>query len=214
MNKKRVNIICVVIMALTFGAVLCVYPSMPDTIPTHWNVHGQVDGMGPKWSVFIFVLLPLLVMFGEKLEPKKEGYSRFENVFNIFKLMVTVFTSLMVMVTVTEVYKPGLVSMNTVMYLSMGAMFALLGNYMPKVKHNYTFGIKTPWTIASETVWNKTHRMAGPLWMVGGIVVMAMVFVKDQNLAFTVSGVVLGIITVIPMVYSYIEQKRENKPEK
>ena len=160
------------------------------------------------------VVLPLLVMFGEKLEPKKEGYSRFENVFNIFKLMVTVFTSLMVMVTVTEVYKPGLVSMNTVMYLSMGAMFALLGNYMPKVKHNYTFGIKTPWTIASETVWNKTHRMAGPLWMVGGIVVMAMVFVKDQNLAFTVSGVVLGIITVIPMVYSYIEQKRENKPEK
>ena len=95
-----------------------------------------------------------------------------------------------------------------IMYITMGLMFILLGNYMPKVKHNYTFGIKTPWTFASEIVWNKTHRMAGPMWVAGGVIMMCGIFMPAK-VAFVTMFALIILLVIIPMVYSYLEYKKE-----
>ena len=94
-----------------------------------------------------------------------------------------------------------------VMCLFMGILFAVLGNYLPKCRHNYTVGIKTPWTLASEDNWNKTHRMAGPLWLVGGIVIAATSFLANIWIFFGI----LMVMAILPMVYSYMYYVKNEK---
>ena len=94
------------------------------------------------------------------------------------------------------------------MPLFMGALFVIIGNYMPKCKQSYTIGIKIPWTLNDEENWNKTHRMAGFLWVIGGVVIMATAFLGTFQLLF----VVLIPMVIIPFVYSYLLYKK-NKTE-
>jgi uncharacterized membrane protein len=120
----------------------------------------------------------------------------------------------MELVSIAFAFDPQFADMNTIMYVMMGGMFVLLGNYMPKVKHNYTFGIKTPWTLASENVWNKTHRMAGPMWVAGGLAMMAMMFIKSSVAATVIMFGIVIVLVIVPMVYSYFEFKKEKENNK
>lgn len=219
MNKKSVNIIISVILVATLAVILALYPSIPDIIPTHWGANGQIDGTGPKYMLFVFwsiaAAVNFLMLFAKKIDPKGENYDRFPNVVNIVRIFITVLLCGLSLLTVGFAFDPQFADMNTIMFVVMGGMFILLGNYMPKVKHNYTFGIKTMWTIASEDVWNKTHRMAGPLWMAGGLVMIAMAFIKNSS---AVVNVMIGVILVevlVPTIYSYIafQQEKKNKTE-
>ena len=218
-SKKKTNIIISIILVATLAVILALYPSVPDIIPTHWGANGQVDGTGPKYMLFVFwgiaAAVNFLMLFAKKIDPKGESYDRFPNVVNIVRIFITVLLCGLDLLTIGFAFDPQFADMNTIMFAVMGAMFILLGNYMPKVKHNYTFGIKTMWTIASEDVWNKTHRMAGPLWMAGGLVMMAMAFIKNSSAVVPVIVGVTIVEVVVPMVYSYIvfQQEKKNKTE-
>ena len=217
MNKKKTNIIIAVILAITALVTLFYYPSVPDIIPTHWGPDGQIDGTGPKYMLFVFWAIAagvnLLMLFAEKIDPKGKNYQKFPKVFNVFRIFVTALLCGMVLLTIGFAFNPQFLNMNTVMFTTMGVMFILLGNYMPKVKHNYTFGIKTMWTIASENVWNKTHRMAGPLWVASGVAMMAMVFIKNTTISVAVLLAIAVVDVIVPTVYSYLEFQKENKTE-
>ena len=217
-SKKKTNIIIALIILATLAVTLFVYPSLPQTVPTHWGVSGQIDGMGPKYTVFIGVAVALfiniLMLYAEKLEPKKGSYAKFDKVFNIFRVFITLLMCGLQFLTIAYSFDSQFADMNKIMYIAIGFMFILLGNYMPKVKHNYTFGIKTPWTYASERVWNKTHRMAGPVWVVGGIVIAAGAFIKNRNTARILMLVIMIVLVIIPMAYSYFEFKKEEENEK
>ena len=214
-SKKKSNIIIAIILLLTVVVTLFYYPQMPDIIPTHWGPDGQIDCTGPKYMLFVFTGIAagvyLLMLFAEKIEPKQGSYDKFRKVFDILRIFITALLCGLVLLTIAFSFNPQFANMNSIMYPAMGLMFVLLGNYMPKVKHNYTFGIKTPWTFASENVWNKTHRMAGPLWVIGGVIMMALVFVKNTSLAAVILFVVMIILVIIPMVYSYSEYQKELK---
>ena len=214
-SKKKSNIIIAIILLLTVAVTVVYYPSVPDIIPTHWGPDGQIDGTGPKYMLFVFVgiavFVNLLMLFAEKIEPKQGSYDKFRKVFDILRIFITALLCGLVLLTIAFSFNPDFVNMNSIMYPVMGLMFVLLGNYMPKVKHNYTFGIKTPWTFASENVWNKTHRMAGPLWVTGGIAMAAMTFIKNTTVAFAVMFAVILALVIIPMVYSYTEYQKELK---
>ena len=218
-SKKKTNIIIAAILLASIAVTLVLYPSIPDIIPTHWGANGQIDGTGPKYMLFVFWGIALgvnvLMLIVEKIDPKGENYAKFPKVFNVFRLFFTALMCGMELLSIGFAFDPQFADMNTIMFLVMGAMFVLMGNYMPKVKHNYTFGIKTMWTIASENVWNKTHRMAGPLWMAGGLVMIAMAFIKNSS---AVVNVMIGVILVevlVPTIYSYIafQQEKKNKTE-
>ena len=211
-NNKTTNKIIGGILLVSLAVTLFYYPRVPDIIPTHWGISGQIDATGPKYMLFVFWGLALFVnvimLFAEKIEPKKGSYAKFPKVFNILRVFITALLCGLELLTIAFAFNPDFADMNNIMYITMGFMFVLLGNYMPKVKHNYTFGIKVPWTLASENVWNKTHRMAGPLWIAGGIVMMGGVFMPPEA-AFVIMFAVILLLVIAPMVYSYIEFRKE-----
>ena len=211
-NNKTTNKIIGGILLVSLAVTLFYYPRVPDIIPTHWGISGRIDATGPKYMLFVFWGLALFVnvimLFAEKIEPKKGSYAKFPKVFNILRVFITALLCGLELLTIAFAFNPDFADMNSIMYITMGFMFVLLGNYMPKVKHNYTFGIKVPWTLASENVWNKTHRMAGPLWIAGGIVMMGGVFMPPEA-AFVIMFAVILLLVIAPMVYSYIEFRKE-----
>ncbi|MBQ8604433.1 MAG: SdpI family protein [Oscillospiraceae bacterium] len=217
MNKrKKTNIIIFILLLAALAVLLVAYPSMPEIIPTHWGTDGQVDGTGHKSTLFmlwgIIAGCNLLMPFAEKIDPKGENYEKFSKVFEIFRIFFTLFMLVVLGVNIYAVYRPAAIDMNAIMFPLMGLLFIVLGNYMPKIKHNYTFGIKCPWTLASENVWNKTHRMAGPVWVVGGLITAGCGFIEGIAAAIAMT-VVIAVIVIIPMVYSYVEFNKEKNSE-
>ena len=215
-KNKKVNILIASILLLTAIITLCVYPKVPDTVPIHWNFNGEVDSTGPKYMLFVFLGIAfganLLMLFAKKIDPKGENYDKFPLVFDITRVFITALLCGMELMVIGFAFNPSFADMETIMYLIMGMMFILLGNYMPKVKRNYTFGIKTPWTLDNETVWNKTHRMAGVLWVIGGVIILFAAFIPAKMALILMMGV-LFLMVIIPTVYSYIAFKKEKENE-
>lgn len=215
-KNKKVNILIASILLLVSIITLYAYPKVPDTIPIHWNFNGEVDSTGPKYMLFVFLGIAFgvnpLMLFAKKVDPRGKNYDKFPLVFDVFRVFMTVLLCGMELVVIGFTFDPGFADMEIIMYLIMGIMFILLGNYMPKIKHNYTFGIKTPWTLDSETVWNKTHRMAGVLWVIGGVIILCATFIPAKIALVLMMGV-LFLMVIAPTVYSYIAFKKEKENE-
>lgn len=200
---------------ITFVILLTVYPQLPDKIPSHWGINGQINGYSGKSMIFILyvVCFGCTFMFdiAKKIDPKSENYNKFTRPYEIFKFVFVVFMNGIILATVYASFKPQ-VSMASFILLGVGLMFAVAGNYMPKFKQNYTMGFKTPWTLASETVWDKTHRMAGVLWVIGGLVIAVLGFIPGPGkFSGFVMMIVVFAITFVPYGYSYFEYKKEQK---
>lgn len=217
-NNKKTNIIVIVISIIALVILMAFYPSLPDIIPVHWNMEGQVDGTGSKSTLFflwgVLVVSNIIIGFAEKIDPKKESYQKFTKVFNIFRVIFALFMTGVLITNILLAIYPNMFNINNFMFPAMGVLFILMGNYMPKVKHNYTFGIKTPWTLADETVWNKTHRMAGPLWIVGGLLIVAIGLINNLGkILLPVLIMDFAVMTFVPMIYSFVLFKKQKRSE-
>lgn len=163
------------------------------------------------WGLMLAINLLFLIV--ARIDPRSDNYRRFTRVYNIFRIIFTVFMIGMLVIITVLALDPDAFNINMRIMPMLGLMFALIGNYLPKCKHNYSFGIKTPWTLASENVWNKTHRMAAPIWIVCGVLFMIMGFLPARLIGETgmliITFVLLGPMVIVPMVYSYIEFKKE-----
>jgi len=190
------------------------YPRLPERVPTHWNIAGEVDGWGSAWQgAFLFPLIILgvflLMIILPKIDPKKRNYAQMGKAYSTIVLMLIGFLSIVYYGTLGAALgyfngTPALVQ------IGVGIVFIIIGNYMGKIKHNYFLGIRTPWTLASEEVWYKTHRMAGPLWVISGLLFIGISFFSE---AFITSMILFIIIAIafIPIVYSFIIYKRLEK---
>ncbi|MCG0276419.1 MAG: SdpI family protein [Thermosediminibacteraceae bacterium] len=213
-NKKSILpvnwlLLGLILSLYVIGFIL--YPVLPDMVPSHWNIHGQVDGYMPKTYHIIFfpsliLGLYLLMSVAPMIDPKPESYEKFRYVFEAFRtIMVLIFTAIYLAVTL---YALGIqVSVAKVIMPAIGLMLIFLGNYMGKIRHNYTFGIKTPWTLASEEVWNKTHRISGPLWVAAGAVWILSIFFNEK-LGFILSMGSMFAVTIFGFIYSYVLFKK------
>lgn len=216
-SNKKTNIIILILMCLSLAGLLVVYPRLPQVIPTHWNFKGEADGYGSRNTMFrlwgLMLAINLLFLIVARIDPRSDNYRRFTRVYNIFRIIFTVFMIGMLVIITVLALDPDAFNINMRIMPMLGLMFALIGNYLPKCKHNYSFGIKTPWTLASENVWNKTHRMAAPIWIVCGVLFMIMGFLPARLIGETgmliITFVLLGPMVIVPMVYSYIEFKKE-----
>ena len=102
------------------------------------------------------------------------------------------------------------VNINFMANLLLGVIFIVIGNYLPKCRQNYTVGIKVPWTLASEANWDATHRMAGKLWVAGGVLILLLA-IQPWIPAFPISLVLILAVTFIPMIYSFVYYLRNEK---
>ena len=205
--------------SLWIRLLLCVLPlfiglalwnRLPASIPTHWNAEGVIDGYSSRaFAVLFFPLfftgMELLVSFALKSDPKNHNQDRFMYELGLWVLPVM---SVVVMV-ITYASAFGMhVPVNVILMTLVGVLFIFLGNQMPKTRQNYTIGIKVPWTLNSERNWNLTHRMAGPLWVIGGLVMILTGFLGNSTVLVWVMLAVIFVLAFVPMIYSYLLYKK------
>jgi len=218
LSSKTINIIIIVLLAFTLIGILMVYPKLPATVPIHWNYNGEVDNYGPKrtfWIIYLVIIVTnLLMVIISKIDPKKDNYKQFRKSFDIFRLILTLFLIIILVITISVSLGNEKIDIKTIIPALVGILFAIIGNYMPKFKHNYTMGIKTPWTLASENVWYKTHRMAAPIWVIGGVLLALIPFVFHGILTVTFFIIIIAAIVLIPTIYSYVIFNQEKSEDK
>lgn len=188
------------------------YNQLPDQIPTNWGFDGNVT-YGPKSTIWMLsgmaplfgIALPLL----QRIDPRKDNYRKFLGNFYMFLIVLMLFMTLMVGVTISESIYPGRITVYKVITAAMGALFLLIGNMMPKFKSNFFVGIKNPWTLSNTEVWNRTHRIAGYCWVVGGLLIILLALVLSEKVLFAAFMTVIVVMVGIPTVLSYLWYRRE-----
>ncbi|AFS77950.1 putative membrane protein [Gottschalkia acidurici 9a] len=212
MKNKKISIVLISIILLSILATTMIYDKLPDQIPSHWNIKGEVDDFQSKTFVYFTATLPLLMYalmkILPKLDPKRRSYAKHGKAYEIFIVVMTLFIILIHWLTVA--YALGYnIEISSVIQISLGVVFSTFGNYMSQIRHNYSFGIKTPWTLASETVWKKTHRLGGYVFFLIGILFIIGGFVGSEiSYYITIGPLILSTIGL--SVYSYIIYRKEN----
>ncbi|EHQ90875.1 SdpI family protein [Desulfosporosinus youngiae] len=199
----------VVLVSLIAGLIL--YPQLPEQVPSHWNAAGEIDGyMGRLGGAFFLpaVMLGLLIMLTviPKIDPKKRNYQSMGKVYSLVVFTIIVFMGAIYAGTIAAVYGHPM-AVPRIAMPGIGLLLIILGNYMGKIKYNYTFGIRTPWTLASEEVWYKTHRVMGPLWVVGGLILLPVGFLPAGWTMPLIVGVSV-LLSLGSMGYSFLVYRK------
>lgn len=209
MTQIRADIISFIFICTTIVVAAVLYPNLPEQIPIHWNVRGEVDGyMKKPGGVFIMPAMALFTYVIMKVIPiiSPRGYrtDKFADVVNVFQVTLVGFMSIVAVLVLLEAH--GLnVRINEMIIAGTGLLFVILGNYMGKIGKNFFIGIRTPWTLASNEVWNRTHRLGGWLFMLSGVIIWTGALLRI-SIIWTV-GAAVGIM-LIPAIYSYVIYRR------
>ena len=208
MIKKHLKVLIitslVILLPILAGVIL--WNQLPEQIPSHWNAVGEIDGWSSKpFAVFgmpiILLAFQWLCVLGTGADPKKANHP--EKIVHLVLWIIPILSIVLSAITYTVALGQD-VRVEVVMPIIIGLVLAIVGNYLPKCKQNYTIGIKIPWTLNSEENWNKTHRLAGWIWTFGGLLIMLTGFLGG----FWIFFVVVLLMVVAPLVYSYLLHRK------
>ena len=208
-NNKKELVITTLICLLPIVAGLCLYGRLPETIATHFGTNGEADGWSSRaFTVFglpaIMAGLNLLVRFALDTDPKKSNMNQtLRGLAGWIMPVMSVFLSAMTLGNALGYA----MHIETVVPLLVGLMLIVIGNYLPKTKQSYTMGIRLPWTLASEENWNRTHRIAGFLGVIGGILTVLLTLLRVGSLWLVIILIAL-LLVLIPTVYSFVLYKK------
>jgi uncharacterized membrane protein len=206
-------IAAIVLVLLGTGVSIWLYPSLPERIPTHWNINGQVDGYGSKqWAVFLMpvFMAALLVFFYflPALSPKHFEVDAFRPTYLYIMVVVTALFVYLHLLTLYAAWKSltqkAELDLGRALIAGIFLMLALMGNVLGKVRRNFYIGVRVPWTLASDRVWNDTHRLAAWLMVASGLLGFVMILI---GVPIIYSIVVLIGSALIPVVYSFVHYK-------
>ncbi|VYT16126.1 Immunity protein SdpI [Anaerococcus vaginalis] len=199
---KKESVISVIFSILLFALVnLLFYKKMPETLPTHWGFNNKIDGYSSKFTTLIttpllLIFLNIFSCFMLDNDPKNKDKNNF--VITIGK--ATIPLVMLITFVISVFYGLGKeINVMVIISIFVGFLLILIGNYLPKTKRNYTVGIKLPWTLNSDENWNKTHRLAGYFFILGGIFFLFTPFIGNEYLVF----LTFMIIGIIPAIYSF-----------
>lgn len=202
---SKSTIFCAVLMLAAFGVAALLYDRLPDVMPVHWSISGQVDGfMRKPWSVYfppiMVAAILLLKLVLPAISPRAFAIEPFAQAFNILMVALMLFVAYVMGLVYLNAFTGHVPVVRAVMG-GVGALFMVLGNFLGKTTPNFFVGIRVPWTLADNEVWAKTHRLAGWLFVLAGIVTIA-VAVLDKFRGAGIAALAAAII--IPVVYSLI----------
>ncbi|WCK56613.1 SdpI family protein [Aneurinibacillus sp. Ricciae_BoGa-3] len=213
-NWGKIDVLLILIALVPIAAFLLVYNQLPDSMAVHFGFDNKPNGFQSKPSALIlFSLLglgvPILLKYTRKIDPKQENYWKFKRAFEAIRLGVTVLLSCVFgLVLMFNLGYPLDIKFFTLMLV--GLLFMIMGNYLVQIRYNFFFGIRTPWTLASEEVWRRTHRMAGPLYMAAGAFFILCGFVASTWFIYIfIAGIVLAC--AFPVCYSYLIYKKTTR---
>jgi uncharacterized membrane protein len=202
-------IIGFLLIAAVLAATALAYPHLPNTIPMHWDAHGNVNGWGAKWTLFAIdpgIMLGMLLLFTVLpwLSPRQFEVESFRSTY----LYIMVVTIAMLAYVQALLLSAGLsLHLDMTRAVEGGAclLIALLGNVLGKVRRNFYVGVRTPWTIANEHVWNATHRLAAKTFFTGGLIGLLAVALRAP---FWLPITALVIAGLTPVIYSLVFYKQ------
>ena len=215
MSTRTTTILVLVMIAAATLAGLLLWNRLPDQMASHWNIDDQVDGYMPKfWGVFLLPLITLglmvLFLFVPSIDPLKANIAQFREAFNLFIVLMVGF--MLYIYGLTLAWSLGYTNfrMSGAMLPAIGLLFIFIGFLMRQAKRNFFIGIRTPWTLSSDTVWNETHRIGAMLFMISG----ALAFLGGLfggNTAFWMMFAPIIGSTLFLLVYSYMLYQRETR---
>ena len=209
-KKYRATIvICAILCLLPILVGVYYWNELPDMMVTHWDMHNQPNGYMPK-AVAVFLLpvlmaaLLLLCPLAAKIDPKKPTYND--------KMIAIMLWTMPVMSLLLSAMTYGWAlgfefDIGFWVTVFLGIVFVLIGNYLPKCTPSFTMGIKLPWTLSDDENWRKTHRMAGPIWVFGGVLIIVSTFLKITWMMLPA----LLVMVCAPTVYSYLYFRKHSK---
>ena len=214
--KSRRNIALLwAFSAVPLVILLFVYQKLPEQVPTSFGFDGAVNAYGPRSTMWLLAglgpLMALAFQFVPRIDPKRGNYAKFQRYYDQFAISMELFLLVLFCLFVTETLQPGTVSIGRMVTALVGALFLLLGNMMGKIKHNYFFGIRTPWTLADPDVWTRTHSLGGKLWFALGLVLLPCSFLLPEQVFFVILMVGVlgsaGLLTVLSYLWFREKQR-------
>lgn len=208
------------ILIAPFIYIPFVWDQLPNTIPTHWDLHGHPNGYSGK--AFGTLVLPLmnlalaaLLFFFSRIDPKALKMNLPATSLRAVRLLVTGLLFLVFCLTMAIALGTTL-DLNVLFRFVMILFFLLLGNYLPTIQPNYFIGVRTPWTLEDPENWRKTHRLAGRLWVIASMITALLEVVLPASIADTFFYLYLGVIIIPPIAYSFWlfqQKKKQRSPE-
>jgi immunity protein, SdpI family len=206
----------IIIWLLPLAYLIYVYPTLPSTVPVHFGLNGTPDRYGSKTEFLIapFILagvsvfVYLLMKFLPAIDPKK--YVQYgEPVFQKIGVGIVVLMAALNIEIILSAIN-GSFKGDKLVLPAVGLFFAFMGNLMHSIKPNYFAGLRTPWTLEDNDTWRATHRLAGKLWFVGGIILTISALLLPAKTAMIVFGSIIAVIVLIPVIYSYVYYKNHH----
>jgi uncharacterized membrane protein len=197
-----------VLLAACLLATAILYPHLPNQVPSHWNGHGQVDGYSARWTLFLVnpgIMLGLMGIFAllPWLSPRHFEVQTFRSTYLYIMLVILAYLAF-VHGLILWAAVSGAAHMDRAILGAVCLLFVLLGNVMGKVRRNFYIGIRTPWSIADERVWNATHRLGGKTMVAGGIA--GLILALAGGIWLSIGSLLLG--AVVPAIYSLVYYKK------
>jgi uncharacterized membrane protein len=212
LNQKYYGGAAAVILAVLAGTLVA-YPSLPGVVPIHWDAHGHANGWGPKWSLFLYGpggMLLIVLMFSVLpwLSPKKFEVDSFRATYLYIMIIVIAmmaYCNLLILMSALGSLAGIVLDVSRAVEGGACLLIALMGNVLGKVRRNFFVGVRTPWTIANEQVWNATHRFAAKTFFAGGLLGLLAVIAKAP---FWLPIAAILIAALAPVIYSLVFYKQ------
>lgn len=208
-NDKLLLVIVFISIAIT----LLIYGSLPSEIPSHWNIKGEIDAYSSKLFSLLTAFLPLgillLMTYLPLVDPKRAHYLQHHRAYAMIRMALVAFFLLLHWIIIFSALGYAL-SMARLMPLGIGILFFIIGRFMGQIQPNYTLGIRTPWTMADEEIWRKTHRVGGYAFMLSGLVFI-LAGIINQPYSFMIAIASIFVLIFYVFIYSYLEYKKTKK---
>ncbi|MBI4448001.1 DUF1648 domain-containing protein, partial [Candidatus Woesearchaeota archaeon] len=199
-----------------FIAALILYDDVPQKMPVHWNVKGEVDSYGPKViGLFVMPLFILLVYLFLTIVPYIEVYKKNVQEFGIHLFGLKIALMLFMLVIYVAGLLPNFnygINMNYAIVPALTVLFYYLGYILPFIKRNFFIGIRTPWTLSSEGVWQKTHEIGGTTFKVNAMIILLTLFFSNYFIWIILLPIFANLFFLT--VYSYLEFRKETRHRK
>lgn len=207
MKSKKAIALMWAFSLLPFLLVALAWPHLPEQVPTHWGLNGQVDtysSPGALWLLCaIAPLLSLGMQFLPRLDPKRENYEKFQSRYDLFGPLVPLLLLLCVAATLSESLWPGRIDVGRAIMLAVGVLFLIIGNLMGKVKTNWFMGFRTPWALSDPDVWNRTQRLGGWTFFLSGLSAVVLALLAPEERFFLLFFVILILGTLLTCFMSW-----------
>lgn len=202
---KAASIITAATAAAAVFACLVLDPA--TEVPMHWNIHGEVDGTASPLGALMppaLAQLLILAIFASLrfIEPRKANLEKSGKAISATATAIVAFMGLLEAALIAQAFGYNVMSGNAIM-IATGLLLVVVGNYLPKLRSGFFMGIRTPWTLSSEQVWHKTHRLGSRLFVLGGLAIVILSLVLTSVMALTMMMGIITIMVLVPAVYSW-----------